>query len=353
MDSLKILMTGAGAPGAPGIIKSYRNNGERKITVVGADMKDVVPTINMLDSYERIPSASSSDFLDEVLRICDFYHINVIQPLVTKELEIFSENISMFSAKDIKVCVSPISNLRIANDKGKLLSALVKSNISVPEFYVVDTIEDFIDASEKLGYPNKTICFKPTKANGSRGFRIIDSKVNKKEILFGQKPNSLYISYDEAINILKDGTFPQLLVMEFLPGDEYSVDMLVDHGKTLCAIPRLRQVMNGGISVDCTVVNHTDVIEYAVRIAEVLDLHGNIGIQVRRDKDDNIRILEINPRVQGTIVCCSAAGVDLPYLGIKLAMDEKICMPDVKWNTRMIRYWDECFYDSDGRPYSY
>lgn len=353
MKDLVILMTGAGAPGAPGIIKSYRNNGERNVKIIGVDAKNLVPTVNMLDAFETVPMASDDLFIDSILTVAKKYNVDVIQPLVTRELELFSEKIELFRNEGIGVCVSPIDNLIIANDKAKLIRALEAEGLAVPHYYVVKDIESFIRACEKLGYPNEVICFKPSKANGSRGFRIIDNTIDRKKILFEMKPNSTYITYDEAVDILSKGDFPELLVMEFMPGEEYSVDMLVDHGEVKYAIPRLRNVMNGGISTDCTVVNSKDVIEYAERVGKCLKLHGNIGVQVRRASDGRPKILEINPRVQGTIVCCSAAGVNMPYFGIKMALNEDIPKVVVKWNTRMIRHWDECYYDAYGQSYTY
>lgn len=353
MKELRILMTGAGAPGAPGIIKSYRNNGERPVSVIGVDAKICVPTIGLLDNFKTIPLAADPLFIESVLTIAKENNVAVIQPLVTRELEIFAENLSVFKKEGIAVCVSPIETLQMANDKGKLLEALNAKGISVPNYFKVLNLTDFKRACKSLEYPKKPVCFKPTKANGSRGFRVIDSSVDRKKVLFEQKPNNIYITYEEAIDILGEGDFPELLVMEYLPGDEYSVDLLVDNGHVKYSIPRLRMAMNGGISTDCIVVNHEDVNEYAINVASSLGLHGNIGIQVRRDESGSVKILEINPRVQGTIVCCSAAGVNLPYYGIKLALNEDIPDVDVKWNTRMIRYWNECYYDDKGRPYTY
>ena len=37
-NTVTVLMTGAGAPGAPGIIRCLRKNGERSIRIVGVDM---------------------------------------------------------------------------------------------------------------------------------------------------------------------------------------------------------------------------------------------------------------------------------------------------------------------------
>jgi carbamoyl-phosphate synthase large subunit len=140
--------------------------------------------------------------------------------------------------------------------------------------------------------------------------------------------------------------FPELLVAEYLPGDEYSVDCLADHGKTKLVVPRLRKRMINGISVEGEFVKEESIIEYCSKIINEIQLHGNIGIQVKKSVAGKFLILEINPRVQGTVVAGTGAGINLPVLGVKQELgwpitDEEL---QVKWGTKFSRYWAEVFY---------
>lgn len=353
MRDITVLITGAGAPGAPGIISCYKNNNERNMKIIGVDMKKRVPTILQLDAFESIPPAIDPNFIDEIFNIALKHKVDVIQPLVTRELEKLSENFEKFNKYGIKICVSPLDNLKIANDKGKLLTELEKVGIDVPKYKIINDPDEFYDACKELGYPEKIICFKPTKSNGSRGFRIIDDNKDKGDLLFNEKPNSTYMRFEEAYAILKEvKNIPELLIMEYLPGREYSVDMLADNGKIIYCIPRLRLTMNNGISTQCLVEKNEEVISYCNRVVEHLKLHGNIGIQVKYSSDEKPKILEVNPRVQGTIVACAAAGVNLPYYGIKLALGEEIPKVRIKWDIEMIRHWSEVYFDDSGHAFT-
>lgn len=354
MKDITVLMTGAGAPGAPGIITCYRNNGERNIRVIGVDMKSRVPSIRLLDDFFVVPSADNYKFLDSVLNIAVNNNVDIIQPLVTKELEVFATNEKIFNEVGIKICVSKIDNLKIANDKGLLLNELKKAGLAIPEFITVKKTDEFYEACKKIGYPERTICFKPTKSNGSRGFRIIDPEIDKGHLLFKEKPNSTYIKYEEVQEVLSSmNEIPELLVMEYLPGKEYSVDMLVENGDVKYCIPRLRTEIKEGISTRCVIEKNSKVIEYCCEVAKKLMLNGNVGIQVRYSLEDEVKILEINPRVQGSIVACTAAGVNLPYLGIKLALGEQIPKLEIKWNIEMLRYWKEVYFDNEGYAFTF
>jgi carbamoyl-phosphate synthase large subunit len=342
---ITVIVTGAGAPGAPGIIKSLRENGERCIRVVGVDASGEAAGFILADAGYRIPMADAPDFIDKLLKIAMDENADVILPLVTRELEILSLNKDKFQNEGIIAAVSDFRSLTIANNKGKLLTYMKDRNLPVPLFFIVKSKEEFVKAVDDLGYPENPVCFKPVQSNGSRGFRIIDSQINRYKLLFEMKPTSTYITLNEIMSIFDESKiFPQLIVMEYLPGDEYSVDLLADHGRPLYTIPRRRDAMCAGISIKGEIVKEYDVINYCNETVQSLGLHGNIGVQVKRDQNNTPLILEINPRLQGTVVHCTGAGVNLPYYGVKMALQEKIPITDVVWNCKMLRYWNEVFY---------
>ena len=242
--------------------------------------------------------------------------------------------------------VSDAPSLEIAINKSSLYEFLQWRAIDVPAFRIVATIEKFRQAVSELGYPEKKVCFKPSVSNGSRGFRIIRNDIDDLHLLFNEKPNSTYISFEEAARILLSGTFPELLVTEYLPGEEYSVDCLVDHGRPVLIVPRLRKKMVNGISVEGEFIHEESIINYCDKVLKALHLHGNIGLQVKKSSAGKFLILEINPRVQGTIVAAFGAGVNLPVLALKqeLKLPVKPEELQVKWGTKFSRFWEEVYY---------
>ena len=341
---INILMTGGGAPGAAGIIKCLQEEKLFKIFVADANT-DVIGKY-LGDEFETIPFADSPEFVDKLLSICKQHNIQIILPLVTKELIPLSSRINEFEAIGTKVLISTQSSLEIANNKSKLYEFLQWRGIAVPAFKIVETIEQFKEAVTALGYPEKEVCFKPSVSNGSRGFRIISEKINELDLLLNYKPASTFISFKNAIEILSSGTFPELLVVEYLPGEEFSVDCLANHGASVLIVPRLRKKMINGISVEGEIVEEKNIINYCRQIIKELQLHGNIGIQVKKADSDEFLILEINPRVQGTIAAALGAGINFPVLAVKQEIGLWISADElkVKWGTKFSRHWSEVFY---------
>lgn len=337
-------MTGAGAPGAAGIIKCILEDASFELTIADADVNAYGQYLH--HSFIKIPSSGETGFIDTILKICRERNISVVLPLVTKELEHFAAAKKKFEAEGIRVMVSSPDAISIANNKSACYSFLKKKGITVPEFFVINTTEEFIHAAYELGHPQKAFCFKPSISNGSRGVRIVSDSINEIEQLFNFKPYNLFITYPHALKILSSGKFPELLLSEHLPGDEYSVDCLASNGNTILAVPRIRTRMMNGISVAGEFVKDDDIIRYCRDIISALDLHGNIGIQVKRNSMGKAMLLEINPRVQGTIVAGLGAGINLPLLAIKqeLGMTLNPSEMDVKWGTKFSRFWAEVYY---------
>ncbi len=337
-------MTGAGAPGAAGILKCLRQ--ERGVHVVCADADPEASGKYLAKDFVNIPAADKPDFTDIVLSICREKNIHVLMPLVTKELIPLSLRIKEFELAGTKLLISSTASLEIANNKSRLYEFLQWRGMKIPDFRVVETVEQFQNAVAELGYPLKQVCFKPSVSNGSRGFRIITEKFNEADILFNQKPSNVFIRLSDTIRILSSAPFPELLVSQYLPGDEYSVDCLCDQGNALLVLPRLRKKMINGISVKGEFVKNDKIIDYCTQIIKELQLHGNIGIQVKANEEGEYLVLEINPRVQGTISAARGAGVNLPLLAVKQELGLPI-MPNeltVKWGVRFSRYWEEVFY---------
>lgn len=337
-------MTGAGAPGAPGIIHCLLESPSIKLTAADADPNATGRHLH--NDFVLIPKATEANFIETLLSICKEKNIQVIMPLVTKELFPLSRNINLFREHGVELLVSSQKAIEIANNKSACYTFLAEKGIQLPGFRVVNTTEEFIHAAFELGHPHKPFCFKPSISNGSRGFRIVSDSLDESDMLFNHKPYNHYITYPHALSILSSHPFPQLLVTDYLPGDEYSVDCLAENGRAKLVVPRLRKKMINGISVQGQIINDEAVKDYCTKIIEIIGLHGNIGIQVKKNPDGEPMLLEINPRVQGSIVAVKGAGVNLPVLAVKqqLGMAIELHELEVNWGKQFSRYWVEVYH---------
>ncbi len=343
MSRLNLLMTGAGAPGGPGIIRCFKE-GESKIKLFTGDADEMASGRFLSENFLLLPLASEKNFIGQLKDICVSNDIQMIFPLVTLELFKLSEARDEFKSSGIEIVVSDYRGLSVANNKHELYRSLVSDDIDIPEFYVARNFEEIRRACHSLGYPERPVVIKPSVSNGSRGVRILDEEASDFDLLFNHKPNNLYSNLEKIKKILDNRDFPELLISEYLPGEEITVDTIACNGEMKVILIRTRDKMNGGISTAGTFINDPLVAHQCKLIIEKLNLNGPIGFQFKKSESNRYCLLEINPRIQGTSVSGLGVGFNLPLLSIEYFLDKN--KPSILSDlppTKFVRYYEEVF----------
>jgi carbamoyl-phosphate synthase large subunit len=340
---LLVLVTGCGSPGVYGLIKSLRTNGERRIRIIGLDVDPLIANRYFLDEFLVPPRRDTPEFMPYVMEVAQQKEVDVVYPVPTAELEMFAAAESKFEAKGQRVVVSSQESLAIANNRARLFKHAAEAGLTcAPAYHVVRSWDQLVSAASELGYPNQRVCLKLPVGTGSIGFRILDSKINRLDLLLNALPSSTFTSIDEIASVLQHANpFPQLIVMEYLPGEEYDVDVLASNGRSLCIIPRRNERMCYGLSLLSRIDEHTAISQLSQQIVAMLGLSYVVNLSFKANSEGQPKLIEINPRIPGSIIAATMAGVNMPYLAVKLALGEHVEIPPVRWGTQMVRYWEE------------
>ncbi len=324
MRDLRIIVTGVGSIVGSSIVKNYKVIKERKIYVVGVDIKNSVSN-KYLDKYYQYKKPADNNYIKKLLDICQKEKIDFIIPLVDEELIILAQNKKLFAKRNITVCINDPKKIELVQNKFNLYKYLEKMNIEVPESYLFKDSKELLNKAKKLGFPKKEICYKPTRSSGSRGFKIIKNDINYEDFLFNQKPNSKYITMEYLVDTLnKCKNIPETMVMEYVEGDLYNVNVLASKGQTLYAVAGKVLDFALGNTIKCQIENNKEVLDYCSKIVEALELDGNVGLEVAYDSRRVLKLIEINIRVQGQIYSSTLAGINFPYLELKYYLREEL-----------------------------
>lgn len=110
---------------------------------------------------------------------------------------------------------------------------------------------------------------------------------------------------------------PNNLILEYLPGDEYTVDCFTTTNGELKFIgARKRARISNGISVRTFCVNDSKIEEMAHKINSSLRFNGAWFFQLKKDSDDKFCLLEIACRFAGSSVIHRMNGVNFAYLNL-------------------------------------
>ena len=346
VSSLQVKQTifipsGAGAPGFAGICKELQELGGFR--VVAGDMRAGVYGASLADEFVVMPSSADEGYLEAVMRCAKEFAAGVILPITTAELMVLSKNRKQIEeSTGATVMVSAEEGLGIANDKGRLYEFCDENGFRVPAFEIVSNSIEFEVACGVLGVAHRDLCFKPVTGNGSRGFGLVCHTAN--DDWMSEKAGLLALSVEEWKKRMPKGEFKNdLLLSIYLPGIEFSVDLLCDQGKVLKCFPRSRDKMIGGISVAGTWIKEERLIGDCTALAGALKLHGVIGMQWKMGVDGELYLLEINPRLQGTTCALNLVGEHLAVDSVKMALGMEVEQNKEfeGWGKSFVRFWDE------------
>ena len=94
------------------------------------------------------------------------------------------------------------------------------------------------------------------------------------------------------------------------------------------------------------VVDEADVQDYASQLVAKLKLSYVVNVQFRRDGDGKPKLMEINPRIPGTIGLTIASGGNMPYFAVKMILDEAFDIHDPLLGMTVMRHWDAVYIPS-------
>lgn len=349
MKDITILSSACGAFFMPGFFRCLKENHERNIRIVGCDLSDDALTNSLfVDKYYQVPRYTDCHYVDALLDICKKENVNVFFPHISMELPYILDRMADFENAGVKVAISDKETLATANCKYHLYEFMNEKGLTVPQYFLVDSSETLRKRIGELGFPKRPVCVKMTENSGSRGVRIVRADISKSVLFMHDKPSSMNVTLDEMCEIL-DGCnpMPTIMAMEFLPGVEYTVDLLADHGKTLYIAGRRNTTSSMSIAQTSVVEKKDSAYKLCEDIVCELNLDGNIGFDFMLDENDTPWLTDLNPRVTATIILYAGAGMNFPYLRVKQLLGEELPKIELKYGTKLVRkYWDVLFNDN-------
>jgi carbamoyl-phosphate synthase large subunit len=335
-----VLLSAAGAPGAARLIRALHENGERDVRVVGTDMSERAIGRHLCDAFHIVPSGSDPAYADAVLDVVERERVDVVLPQSSFDLEGLAGVRETFP---VPVLVSSPQTIHRSNDKAETYSLLQRIGVPTIEFRRVAGAQEVDAAARELGYPDKPVCFKPVFSSGSRGFRILDPSVDRAHQLLHERPGSVAMTLDEAVELL-EGDTTELLVMELATGGERTIDGIGDGKRVVLGHPKTREAMRAGLAMYFVTLENGGLMEVADRIVRELEIEWFFNIQLVGD-----RVIEVNPRIS-TIVY--QEDLNLPWLGVKRALGEidDIALAALQSRVRpgrtALRYFDQVEWDA-------
>jgi carbamoyl-phosphate synthase large subunit len=232
------------------------------------------------ERYHLLPSIHEENWLPDLVELCHALRIDYIFPAYDDVIVALAQQRADLPAV---VLTAPEEACRITRSKS-LTYQVLGSVIRVPRTYLSATVTDF------------PLFVKPDRGQGSQGAQQVR---NLSELT-------------AAVASIKDP-----IVCEYLPGDEYTIDCFSDRerGVLFCGA-RVRLRMRNGIAVHTRSVPLDGADVLATHIHATLSMRGAWFFQVKRAADGQLVLLEVAPRIAGSMSTHRVQGVNFPLLTI-------------------------------------
>ena len=313
-----ILVPSASAPAGINTIKSLKMV-NYPVRIVASDSNPFSAGFFMSDAYEVLPEIDSKLYITRLLEIVTKHKINVLMPSSGYDIYQYSANKEKLLKLGALPVVSDIKTMKICRDKIQTFNYLSK------KFELPFTTLDY---KKVKGFP---LIAKPRYGKGSKGIVKINNENELKYVRFNSE---------------------NLIFQEYLPGTEYTIDVLSDmECEPILAVPRVRVETRAGISTVGTIVKDENISETCKSIAKYLKIRGPCCIQMKESNDGILKIVEVNPRMGGGTIFAALAGANFPAMILDMVNGKKLKIPKISEVT-VVRYFEEIVV-KNGRAMKY
>jgi carbamoyl-phosphate synthase large subunit len=297
---LNILIEASGSLTSGYIIKAIKDSGNR---VIGSDISDFNHAKVMCDDFILMPKHNDKNLWEKISTLLDDYNIDIVIPSFDETLLGWSERVSFFRSKNIKVIISPVDTIKTFQDKWIAFRFFKNIGILTPKSSLKSEFE----------------IIKPRVGRGGSGIFLNDFK-----------------SEIDMTNMISQ---------KKIIGQEYTVDCFFDvNGRPIYIIPRERLNVIDGKSSKGIVVKNLKIEDLVKKISLSIKFRGPINFQFFITDKKEIYILEINTRIAGGMALGFAASENWIELIIQNFINSnKIRPKKIKYGMKMSRYYDEIF----------
>lgn len=261
--------------------------------IFGADMQMTAPGMAECDVPIIVPSIYDHTYINKLCEAVYDNHIKGIISLNDLELPILAAHRQELEAHGAKLIVSDERVIDLTFDKLKTAQFLTDIGLRTPQTYV--RREDF-DVARDRGQIDLPVVVKPRFGSAS-----IDIEMPKTldELLLVEKLARLRL--ERSILSTASSSHPDeaLLYQEFLPGQEYGMDVLNDlEGNYVGTFVRKKLSMRAGETDKATTVIDSRFEKIGRTISERLRHIGNLDCDIM-EKNGEYYVLEMNARFGG------------------------------------------------------
>ncbi len=323
---MNILILSAGTRNK--IVQYFKKAVGKEGKVVATDCSNLAPAVYDADAFYLVPRITAPGYMEEILEICKKERIHGVFSLIDPELSLLAKEREQFLAVGAVPVISPYDLVETCFDKYKMFRLLQEMKIPTGRCYLAK--DEFYRDLEggKISFP---VFVKPVRGSASLNINKVTGKAEL-EVLFDR--------------------YQDLMIQEFMDGQEYGADVYVDmlSGKCTSIFLKKKIRMRAGETDKSVSVKIPELFDLIRKFVETCGFCGMIDIDIFQI-GETFYFSEVNPRFGGGYPHAYACGVDMPSQVINNLMGKEnpVTVGEYEEGICMMKYNETAIVDMRGK----
>lgn len=316
---INIIVLGVGGNVSRGIMTAIRLSGI-SCRLIGVCVSPESLGLYLCDAAYISPYANEDDFLPWLLKICRKERVDIIFSGVEEIIWKLEENRDKLQVLPVTFIASPLTCLRIGNNKFLTCEWLRENGLNYPKYALSSDFEAVSRLVNKVGFP---LIAKPIIGKGSSGVMFVKTSLELKKVPLHDYILQEIVGNDES---------------------EYTVGCYLNKAKQLESMIVMRRILKYGTTFRAEIIHNATIEEECRKICSRFGAIGPLNIQLRMH-DEKPVCFELNVRFSGTTPLRASWG----FNDVKAILDEYIYDRAIELapldRGLAYRYFNEAFVD--------
>lgn len=316
---MRVLVLGGISNASTGLMRALWKDGDTCDLAWRGSRRDGIVLTRAARRFFRVPRASAPDpdaFGAALLDLATTGGYDVVIPMGDWETWLAVTHADELGP-DVRLLTPGRAAFAVANDKAEIMVHARSLGIATPEVWDWPDAPDLGSLPPEVRFP---VVVKARVGSGvERGLR------------YAMDPPQLREAYQELMATqahLPTEDFTRPLIMEFIPGFVHDADLVAKDGEVINICTNVRQLMtpiDGGVGAVTITTDEPALRDLARTLMESLGWNGPADVECKYDpRDGRYKLLEVNPRLWGTLDLSIRAGMNFPTQIRDLALGRSV-----------------------------
>jgi predicted ATP-grasp superfamily ATP-dependent carboligase len=310
LSGISVLVTDEHYKHTLGLVRHLGKKGA-KVSILAVSPSSLACSTRYVTQVLPLAGRDEISFISSALEAVTNNYFDLFIPVSYLQTLALARHIEIFRPH-VKVELAGAPLIERAANKACMSKLAASIGVPVPQSFVPVNMDEVKELAGKLSYP---VVVKAQRESPGRS------------VSYAHNAADLHSCCSHFFSQTSDGSDPPLL-QEFIPGYGCGFFTIYQRGvcKRVFMHRRVREYpASGGVSTCAQSFYHPKLELYGKKLLDALAWHGVAMVEFRHDsRDGEFKLIEVNPKLWGSLDLALAAGADFPGDLCRMALNKNL-----------------------------